>query len=210
MPPQHVIALIGNIAAGKSTVSKMLTERGALVIDADRVVHEMQAAGTPVTRAIAGRFGSAVLAADGTVDRPALGKIVFQDPDAMKELEDLVLPAVRRAIVDRIMGASAEVVVVESFRLLETPVAEKIDGVWFVDAPSEVRQGRLMADRGLSAEDALRRIQSQPELGDKTRPADVLLINDGSVERLEAQLDAAWGQLQAKLPSRSESHSGAP
>ena len=112
MPPQHVIALIGNIAAGKSTVSKMLTERGALVIDADRVVHEMQAAGTPVTRAIADRFGSAVLAPDGSVDRPALGKIVFQDRAAMKELEDLVLPAVRRAIVDRITGASAEVVVV--------------------------------------------------------------------------------------------------
>lgn len=191
-------------------MSRLLEERGAEVIDADRVGHELYAPNTDVTTAVATRFGPTVIGSNGAVDRPALGRIVFQDAAALAELESLVVPAIRKAIVERILASLAEVVVVEAFKLLEEPVAGRIDAVWFVDAPLEVRQSRLMADRGLSAEDALRRIQAQPEGGDKSRPADVVLINDGSLEGLEAQVDAAWGLVLTTLAARHGSRSGAP
>lgn len=195
-----IIGLTGNIASGKSTVLRMLRERGAETLDADKVVHALFAPGTPVTQAIAATFGEDVLNADGSVNRKALGARVFSDPDALRRLEAIVHPAVGRAIEEAIAEARRRpnpppAFVIEAVKLVETGRYRLADSLWLVVADPEVQLQRLMNDRGLSREEALARLQAQPPLEEKHLLADVIIENNGSLEDLRRQVETAWQHL---------------
>ena len=195
MPARHVIGLTGNIASGKSAVSTILAELGAEVIDADKVAHAVLDRGTEELAAVAARFGPAVLTADGSLDRPALGRIVFADSQALADLEGIVHPGVRRRIRERLDRTSAEVVVLEAIKLLEGPLVQWVTTVWVVTAPREVRIASLVSDRAMSREDAEARVEAQNPEADKIARADVVLVNDGPLPALRQQVEEAWLRL---------------
>lgn len=197
MAARYVIGLTGNIASGKSAVARMLAELGAEVVDADSVAHEVTAAGTEETALIAERFGSGVLTDDGAIDRPALGRIVFGDAAALADLEGLVHPGVRRRVYQRLEDATAPVAVLEAIKLLEGPLVDHTNTVWVVSTPRDVRIKRLIADRGLTRDDAERRVEAQNPEEEKLRRADVVLENSGTLEELREQVLAAWRRLPA-------------
>lgn len=192
MGARYVIGLTGNIASGKSEVARMLRGLGAEVIDADAVAHETLAAGTQETIAVAARFGSEVIGSDGGVDRGALGRIVFSDPRALADLEAIVHPGTRRRILDRVHGSRAPVAVIEAIKLLEGPLVDHVDAVWVVTAPRDLRVQRLVDARGLSAADAEQRVDAQNPEEEKVRRANVVLRNEGTLQDLRLQVEAAW------------------
>ena len=199
MPPEHVIGLTGNIASGKSAVAAILQELGADVIDADAVAHDVLTAATPETIAVAERFGSSVIASDGSVDRPALGQIVFSDPQALADLEAIVHPGTRRRIVQHLDESVANVAVIEAIKLLEGPLADRADSIWVVTAPREARLERLTRDRAFTAENAASRVDLQNPERDKVSRADILIVNDGTLEQLRMKVQEAWQELQAQM-----------
>ena len=202
----YVVGLTGNIACGKSTVLAQLAGYGAEVIDADRVVHELQRPGGPVWAAIGEAFGAGVLAPDGTLDRRALAAIVFADPAALARLEALTHPAVREWIEARVAASRAPVVVIDAIKLLESGLADGCDELWVVTCPPEQQLARLMARNGFAEAEARRRIAAQPPQAEKVARADLVLANDETLEELRARVAAAW----AALPIHSGVTSGAP
>jgi dephospho-CoA kinase len=204
MPPSLIIGLTGNIASGKSVVARVLGELGADVIDADQVAHDVLAAGTPQTAQVAARFGHEMLAADGSVDRQRLGARVFRDPEALAQLEAIVVPATREGILNRIRVSANRVVVIEAIKLLEGPLADRVDTVWVVTAPENVRRQRLVATRGLTPAEADARIASQNPEEDKLQRADVIINNSGSLDDLSAQVIAEWEKLIGARGSGAE------
>lgn len=192
MPARYVIGLTGNIATGKSSVSAILADFGALVIDADKVAHSVLNAGSDEVAAVAARFGNGVLTPEGAVDRAALARVVFADPVALADLEAIVHPVVRRRIRDLLDQSTADVAVIEAIKLLEGPLVEWADAVWVVTAPRAVRIERLVAQRGMSPADAEQRVDAQNPEADKVARADVVLVNDGSLEALRRQVERAW------------------
>jgi dephospho-CoA kinase len=203
MSARYVIGLTGNIASGKSLVARMLAERGADVVDADRVAHETLLPGTDETAAIAQRFGPGVIGADGAVDRPSLGRIVFGDPVALADLEAIVHPGARRRILRRVADSTSAVAVIEAIKLLEGPLVDHVNAVWVVTAPRESRIRRLVEDRGMAPDEAARRVDAQNPEDEKVRRADVVITNDGSLDELRHQVEAAWASLQAALQPTS-------
>lgn len=195
MAASYVIGLTGNIASGKSAVAHMLADLGADIVDADVVAHEVTAAGTEETAAIAERFGPSVLGDDGAIARPVLGRIVFSDAQALTDLEAIVHPGVRRRVYERLERSTARVAVLEAIKLLEGPLVEHVDTVWVVTARRDVRIARLVSDRGMSAADAAGRVDAQSPEEEKVRRADVVLHNDGSVDDLHQQVEAAWRRI---------------
>ena len=188
---RFVLGVTGNIAVGKSMVVAMLAERGATVIDADRVYHELIAPGTPLLRRIQERFGEEVVQPDGSLDRRALGAIVFSDAAALAELDRITHPAVI-AEIDRRVAAANGVVVIDAVKLVESGHAETCDAVWLVVAESNQQVARLMQGRGLDRADAERRVAAQPPLGPKLSRADVIIDNSGTIAATEAQVAEAW------------------
>lgn len=202
MPASYVVGLTGNIASGKSAVARILAELGADVIDADEIAHEVLGPGTPETAQVAGRFGTAVIGPDGGVDRPALGRIVFDDGAALADLEGIVHPATRRRIFERLAESTAQVAVIEAIKLLEGPLVDQVDTVWVVAAAPELRTQRLIRDRGLTPEAARQRVDAQNPEAAKIERADVVIRNESTLDDLRAQVVAAWAALLASLPSR--------
>jgi dephospho-CoA kinase len=194
----YVIGLTGNIAAGKSTVAKMLEELGATVIDADALVHELQRRGTPVYDDIVAAFGPGVLDEAGEIDRRALGAIVFADPAQLRRLESIVHPAVLSESAHRLLAAAAPVVVYEAIKLIEAGRAEMCDALWVVTARPEVQLQRLMRDRRLSEAEARQRIAAQPPQSEKIRRATVVVDNSGSLEETRQQVTAAFRAIELK------------
>ena len=193
MAGPFVLGLTGNIACGKSTVGQVLTERyAAEYVDADRLVHALYAAGTAETAAIAGRFGAHLLQADGTIDRRRLGDMVMSSSDALRDLERILDPGVGRAIVERVDNTAARVVVLDAIRLIESGIADHCDTVWVVICERELQLQRLQASRGLSREQAALRIAAQRPAHEKLRHADAVITNNGSLDDLLRQIDAAW------------------
>jgi dephospho-CoA kinase len=189
------VGLTGNIASGKSAVTRMLAELGADVIDADAVAHQALGPGTEEAALIAERFGSDVIRADGAVDRGALGGIVFSDPQALADLEAIVHPGVRQRVYDWLERSTADVAILEAIKLLEGPLVDHVDRVWVVAAPRKVRIDRLVQARGMAMEEATRRIDAQNPEEEKIRRADVVIHNDGTLDELRAQVLAAWRAL---------------
>lgn len=186
-----VVGLTGGIGSGKSTVSAMLAARGAVVIDADAVHRENMVPG--------GRVHDAVLARFGTVDRPALASIVFNDPDALADLNALTHPAVGEVIAERLaaLADTDDVVVLDVPLLVESPtLGQAVTKVIVVDAPEEVAVHRLVEQRGMSEADARARIAAQASRADRLARADYVIDNSGSRADLEAEVDRCWAWIE--------------
>lgn len=197
-----MIGLTGNIATGKSTVGRMLAERGAEHIDADHLAHQVMARGTDAWEQIVRAFGREILRPDGEIDRARLGAIVFSDDGALARLESIVHPPVIARTQERIAHSSAPVVVVEAIKLIESGmVAELCDTLWVVVAPRAVQIERLEAGRGLSHEDAAARVDTQPPQSIKVARADVVIDNGGSIEATQRQVAQAWDALGLPHPA---------
>ena len=186
------IGLTGWIGSGKSTVSALLAERGARIVDADVLAREVVAPGTPGLTAIVDTFGEKVLTADGALDRPALAAVVFGDPAARATLDGIVHPLVRARAVELISALPADAVVVQDIPLLvETGQADSFDLVLVVEADPETRVARLV-QRGLPEGDARARIAAQATDEQRRAVADVVLDSSGTQEALAAQVDRFW------------------
>ena len=186
------IGLTGGIGSGKSTVAALLAERGARVVDADRIAREVLEPGTPGLAAVVAEFGDGVLTAEGTLDRPAVAALVFGDPAARARLDAVVHPLVRARAAELVAAAPPDAVVVQDVPLLvETGQAGGYDLVLVVETDLGTRVSRLV-DRGLSAEDARARIASQATDEQRRAVADVVLRNDGDRADLAAAVDGFW------------------
>jgi len=192
------IGLTGGIGSGKSTVSELLAARGAVIVDADRIAREVVEPGTPGLAAVVEAFGEQVLAADGSLDRPALAAVVFSDPAARARLDGIVHPLVRRRSAELVAAAPADAVVVNDVPLLvETGQAASFDVVLVVEAEPEIRVARLVR-RGLTEDDARARIASQASDEQRRTVADVVLDNSGTPEELAEQVDRFWAERVAR------------
>jgi dephospho-CoA kinase len=195
MQPRPVIGLTGGIGSGKSTVAAMLAERGASVIDADKVGHAVYAPGTPGFDQVVAAFGPGVVGADGAIDRRALGAIVFGDPAALKRLNGIVHPLIALAIREHLVAAQAEArrtpIVVEAAIMLEAGWTF-FDEIWVVVVEPETAVARVSASRGAKPDDVRRRIAAQMTNAQRRAVATRVIDNDGSPEALRAQVEAAW------------------
>src|SRR5215212_1536774 len=185
------IGLTGNIACGKSTVGRLLVAHGAEYVDADRLVHAPMEPGTPEHAKIVERFGPEVQAADGRIDRPRLGGIVFADPAVLRDLEAILHPGVRAEIRRRMAASTAPILVVDAIKLLESGLAREMDAVWVVTCPRAEQLCRLMTERGLTAEQAEARVSAQGSQEEKVRQATVVIENGGTLAETERQVEAA-------------------
>ena len=198
----QIIALTGGIASGKSTVSNRLAEHGAVVVDADLLAREVVEPGTPGLAAIRERFGDAVIAKDGSLNRPALGAIVFGDPAALADLNAITHPAVWRAALERFAQVEAsdpDPLVVYDVPLLVEASPDRplrFDRVVVVEADRAERIRRLIVERGMSEADAERRIGAQADDEQRRAVADVVIDNNGSKDDLLRRVDALWGELR--------------
>jgi len=195
-----LVGLTGGIGSGKSTVSGLLQARGAVIIDADAIVREVQQPGSPVLAELAQKFGSDVLAEDGSLDRQAVANIVFTDPDALKSLNAIVHPAVGREMNQRMIAqrASNNVVILDIPLLTENP-REGLQGRIVVDIPVELQVQRLTSFRGFDEADARARISRQATRQERLDKADFVVDNSGGLEDLIPQIDLLWAWL-ASLP----------
>jgi dephospho-CoA kinase len=199
-PLRIVLGITGNIASGKSTVVGILKELGAHHIDADIVYRELVGPGQPLLEALAGRFGDGIIAPDGSLDRRALGAIVFSDPSALVDLDALTHPAVIAEIDRRADAMRAGVIIIDAVKLIESGHAEHCDAVWLIIAPHEMQVTRLMERNTLSRAEALKRVAAQPPLEPKIARADRIIENSGSLEDLRTEVEAAWHDLVGTFP----------
>ena len=198
----RVIGLTGGIASGKSLVSRRLAERGAVVIDADKLGHESYRRGTETFGAVLRAFGQDIIGADGEIDRRALGAKVFGDAEARKRLEAIVWPAIRRLGAERIEALRAQgtpVVVLEAAVLIEADWLDLADEVWLVLTSPETARKRLIERNGLSPEQADARIGAQLTNEQRRPHAQVVIENDGTLDELRSAVDKAWNKLQTQV-----------
>ncbi|MCT2194079.1 dephospho-CoA kinase [Paenibacillus sp. MB22_1] len=190
------IGLTGGIATGKSTVSRLLAERGAAIIDADVIAREIMEPGHPVLAAVSERFGPGVLHPDGTLNRKKLGEIVFSNPEERKALEALTHPAIRAEMKRRMEELEAadphRLVVADIPLLYESGLDPLYDQIMVVYVPREVQLTRLMLRDGLSKEAAEQRISAQMDIEIKKERADILIDNSGGLEETKRQIDDFW------------------
>ena len=191
-PGKYVIGLTGNIATGKSVVRKMLEHLGAYSIDADALSHRAIAKGAPGYQKVIDTFGKWIVDRDGEIDRAKLGRLVFNDPEALQQLELIVHPLVEQAVGLMIKRARQHVIVIEAIKLLEGKLVKGCDTIWVTHAPESIQKARLIQKRSMSEQDALQRIHAQPAQEAKTASANVVIQNSGSFEATWKQVVAAW------------------
>jgi dephospho-CoA kinase len=197
-----LIGLTGGIGAGKSSVSAALAERGAVVIDADAIVKELQSPGTEVFAEMVERFGIGIVADDGTLDRAAVADVVFTDPQALADLGAIVHPRVHAEIERRIAEqASTDRVVVLDIPLLAEAGWPGLLGTIVVDLDPEVAIARLVAHRGFTEADARNRIANQMEREQRLSKADFVVDNHGDPLALQAEVDRAWAWIRSIDPA---------
>jgi len=199
VPTVLVLGLTGGIGSGKSTVSARLEAKGAVVIDADRIVRELQQPGEPVFDAMVDAFGPGIVADDGTLDRQAVADIVFNDADKLQQLNGIVHPAVGARIVERLaeLAGTDSVVVLDVPLLVEGKGRYETAGTIVVDVDPELAIQRLVQHRGMDGADARARIARQASRDERLAVADVVLDNSGPVEDLERQVDELWARIEA-------------
>ena len=195
-----LVGLTGGIGSGKSTVARLLEKRGAVVFDADLLAREAVEPGTPGHASVIERFGADVLAPGGELDREALASVVFADPSARRDLEEIVHPEVRRLFAE---GSEAyrdtdRVVVFSAPLLVETGMHTAFEILVVVSATVATQIERLMRQRGMSESSIRARIEAQAPLEDKAAVADFLVDNEGMLDELESQVDRLWSDLSAR------------
>jgi dephospho-CoA kinase len=211
-PDVLVVGLTGGIGSGKSTVSSLLEERGAVVVDADRIAREVVAPGGPAYQPVVDRFGPSVVGADGAIDRPALAAVVFADPSARADLETITHPVVGATMAERLTAqAGTDRVVVLDVPLLveggrrrsggEAPgerpnLPHGVAAVVVVDTPPELAISRLVRDRGMKPAEVEARMAAQATREDRLALADVVIDNSGSTEALVQEVDRAWAWIE--------------
>ena len=191
-----VIGLTGGIATGKSTVSRMLAEAGAHIIDTDQLAREVVEPGQPAWEAIVEHFGHAILLADGRIDRDRLGDIIFHDPAQKAVLDNIVHPAVFEAMARRLAQMEKQapdgVAILDIPLLFETGMERNLAEVILVYAPETAQRERLMRRNGLSAEAAAARISAQMPIAEKRRRASIVIDNSGDLEGTRVQVAQLW------------------
>jgi dephospho-CoA kinase len=197
-----IVGLTGNIATGKSTVLAYLRRKGAHSIDADRLAHTAMAPDGPAYAAVVAAFGAGIVAADGQIDRPALGRIVFADPGALQRLEAIVHPAVFQLAQAELAAVDAPVVILEAIKLLESErLLTLCNEVWVVTAEPDFQLERLLTLRGMSEAEARQRMAAQSPQAEKIARATRVIDNSGTTAALYAQLDAIWADLLDSRPT---------
>ena len=194
-----VIGLTGGIASGKSTVARLLAERGAVVVDADKLGHRAYQRGRPAFARVVAAFGPDVVGADGEIDRRTLGAKVFGDANALRRLTDIVWPAILALAKDEIAAArraGAAVAVLEAAVLLEAGWQSEVDEVWAVAVPPQVAVRRATARDGVDAEAVRARIAAQLSNEERAAKADVVIENSGSPKALAERLRRQWRRLR--------------
>ncbi|MGE0683535.1 MAG: dephospho-CoA kinase [Candidatus Binatia bacterium] len=193
------IGLTGGIGAGKSTVSQILTELGAFVIDADKVGHEIYLPGKEAWRQVTAAFSADILASDQTIDRKKLGAVVFGSDEARKRLNSIVHPLmfqdIRRRIDEKRAEGFTKPIVVEAAILIEANWLPLVDEVWVVVTNKNAVVERVAEQRGLAAKDTEARIASQLSDAERLKYAQVVITNDGSREELEKKIRDAWNRV---------------
>ncbi|MFD9125194.1 dephospho-CoA kinase [Kitasatospora sp. NPDC059571] len=193
------IGLTGGIGAGKSEVSRLLAAHGAVIVDSDLIAREVVAPGTEGLRAVAAEFGPGVLAADGSLDRPALGAVVFADPARLAALNAIVHPLVRARSAELEAAAGPDDVVVHDVPLLaENGLAGLYELVIVVDVPDEVRLDRLVRLRGMTADEARARMAAQATREARLAVADLVIDNSGPLAGLAGRVDEVWQLLKER------------
>ncbi|MDX3487199.1 MULTISPECIES: dephospho-CoA kinase [unclassified Streptomyces] len=197
------VGLTGGIGAGKSEVARLLVKYGAVLIDSDRIAREVVEPGTPGLAAVVEEFGPGVLTAEGTLDRPALGALVFADAGRLAALNAIVHPLVGARAAERERAAPEDAVVVHDVPLLtENGLAPLYDLVVVVDATVETQLERLVTLRGMTESDARARMAAQTTRDQRRAVADLIVDNDGPLEALEPQVRTVWDELVRRAAAR--------
>ncbi|WP_198156421.1 dephospho-CoA kinase [Thermobifida cellulosilytica] len=193
------VGLTGGIGSGKSSVARRLAEYGALVIDADAVAREVVEPGTPALAEIVAEFGEQVLTPDGRLDRPKLGAIVFADEAKLARLNEIVHPRVGQRTQELMERAGEGTIVVYDVPLLvENGLADRYDVVVVVDVPVETQVERVVANRGMPADQVRARIRAQADREQRRAVADIVIDNSGTEQELDARVAEVWQELQRR------------
>ncbi len=193
-----VIGVTGNIGSGKSTVCQILAKLGATIIDADKLAHETYKLYSQTWKELINAFGKDIVKANGEIDRQELGQIVFADPNALAQLNQIVHPEARRLAQERIetyRHQGAKAIVVEATLLLEAGWTNLVNKVWLVVAPDDMVTQRLTQHKEISQAQILARLKSQMPAEEKMKYADAVIYNDGSIPQLEAKVSELWHTL---------------
>lgn len=193
-----LVGLTGGIGSGKTTVGRLLAERGAVIVDADEIVRDVQQPGSPVLAQLAERFGPDVVAADGSLDRAALAAVAFADKEALAALNAIVHPAVGAEINRRVLSRreSHDVVVMDIPLLTENP-RPGLQAIIVVDVPTETQVQRLVEGRGFAEDDARARIARQATREQRLATATHIIDNSGDVDHLLPQIETVWSDITA-------------
>jgi dephospho-CoA kinase len=199
----RIIGITGNIACGKTAVGQILLELGAeRYIDADAVVHKLYQSGQPIAITVAEVFGPKVVAANGDIDRRALGAIVFQDAAAMRRLEEIVHPAVSQAMANELARISPTgIVIIDAVKLLEGGSGKFCQSKWIVLCSEELEYQRLMSRNDFSSEEAWARIKAQPSVEERLALVNEVIDNNGSLSETRGQIEAAFKRFCKQYPA---------
>lgn len=195
-PEKYIIGLTGNIAAGKSSISALLSGTPQVkVLDADLIAHEVLQPDGICYGQVLDHFGPEILQNTGRshppIDRGRLGSLVFKDGNLLRQLEAITHPAIRRILIEQISSSSEPIIVLEAIKLLESSLRAELDAIWVVNASESIRKERLLKLRGMSPEVAQQRIAAQAPQRDKLAQADLIIENDGCWEDTVKQVEAA-------------------
>jgi dephospho-CoA kinase len=204
-----VIGLTGGIASGKSTVARMLSELGAVVIDADKVGHEAFRPHTEAWRKVVAAFGKDILGHNEEIDRGKLAQLVFDDPKALKRLNSIMHPLMREIVRQKIEGLrreGAEVVVLEATLLIEAKWTDLVDQVWVTITPEPDVVDRLVSQKGFKEQQARARIKSQTPIVQRAKKADVVIENVSDINTLKKRVEGLWQQLRYQKNKQAGAH----
>jgi dephospho-CoA kinase len=198
MNNMKVIGLTGGIGSGKSTVARFIAKLGAEVVDLDKVGHDVLIKNGNAYKKTVREFGETILNQDGEIDRTKLGNIVFNDPMALKRLNNIVHPEIDKIVARKIeeyRQLGVKVVVLEAAVMQEAAKTKQADEIWVTVAPEETVLGRLIERSGFSTQDVKARIQSQMTNEERAKKADVVIVNDGTLDELKAKVKMEWDKL---------------
>jgi dephospho-CoA kinase len=202
------IGLTGGIGSGKSTVASLLAEKGAIIIIADYIGWELLLKASPVYSELVEVFGGDILDEYGRIERKKLGKVVFSNPEKLQKLNDIVHPQLKKRLWARISDIRTRrpdaIIVVDAALIIETGVIDKFEGLIVVIAPREQRVQRLMAERMMTREEALSRIQSQMADEERLKYATWVINNDGSMEALQDKVDRLWSDIEERAAAATQ------